>query len=64
MSLIPKGKKKGFNIVVILGAWSLWKHRNKCVFDGVSPYLANLVEGFWEEQQNWSLAGAKNLKTI
>jgi hypothetical protein len=64
LSLIPKGKKKGFNSVAILGAWSLWKHRNKCVFDGASPCLANLVEGFREEQQNWSLAGAKNLKTL
>jgi hypothetical protein len=36
LSLVPKGKKKGFNSVVILRAWSLWKHRNKCVFDGGS----------------------------
>jgi hypothetical protein len=32
-----KDKKKGVNIVVILGAWTLWIQSNKCVFDGASP---------------------------
>ena len=31
---VPKEKKKGFNTLVILGAWLLWKHRNACVFEG------------------------------
>ena len=25
---VPKEKKKGFNTLVILGAWLLWKYRN------------------------------------
>jgi hypothetical protein len=29
--------KKGFNSLVILGAWTLWKHCNRCVFDGATP---------------------------
>jgi hypothetical protein len=29
--------KKGFNSLVILGAWSIWKHRNRCVFDDLRP---------------------------
>jgi hypothetical protein len=35
-----------------LSFWGLepWKHRNRCIFDGASPYLANLVKGFREEQ--------------
>jgi hypothetical protein len=61
-SKIPKGKRKGFNSVVILGAWSLWNHRNRCVFDGARPCLESLKEGFREELQLWFLAGVKNLR--
>ena len=34
---VPKQNRKGFNSLVILGAWILWKHRNSCVFDGSDP---------------------------
>ena len=29
--------QKGFNSIVILCSWTLWNHRNRCVFDGISP---------------------------
>ncbi|WVZ76728.1 hypothetical protein U9M48_024677 [Paspalum notatum var. saurae] len=45
--------KQGLNSVVILGAWSLWKLRNRCVFDGVSPSLAGLVNQVSEELELW-----------
>jgi hypothetical protein len=28
--------KKGLNSIIILVAWSLWNHWNRCVFDGCS----------------------------
>jgi hypothetical protein len=31
--------RKGLNSLIILGAWTIWIHRNKCVFDGLSPCL-------------------------
>ena len=35
--LVPSLHRKGFNTLVILVAWWIWKHINACVFDGVSP---------------------------
>jgi hypothetical protein len=32
--------QKGFNSFVILGAWVIWKHRNRCVFDWDAPNVA------------------------
>ena len=32
--------RKGLKSLIILGAWTLWNHRNNCVFDGASPNLA------------------------
>lgn len=53
--------KKGFNSLVIMGAWSIWKHRNKCVFDGCNLNLAAALWAAREEAMCWSLAGGKAL---
>jgi hypothetical protein len=31
------GIQKGFNSLVILKAWCIWRHLNECVFEGVPP---------------------------
>jgi hypothetical protein len=61
---IPKSKRKGFNNIIILGAWNILKHRNKCVFEGKHPSLSSLEEGFRHELHLWRLAGAKNLRAM
>jgi hypothetical protein len=61
---IHKRKGKGFYSIVILGAWSLWKHRNRCFFYGARSYLISLESGFREELHLWILAGAKNLRSL
>jgi len=51
----------GFLVYIYLGAWTLWCHRNRCVFDGASPmpaarsisYLMSLVLGV-VEFRSWS----------
>lgn len=51
---------KGFHTLVMLGAWELWKQRNRCIFDGVAPNEQAVVlcglfrkkrqHGSWPEQ--------------
>jgi hypothetical protein len=52
--------QKGFNSLVILGAWVIWKHRNRCVFDWDAPYAAVALLAA-NEVIGWCLAGAKGL---
>jgi hypothetical protein len=54
-------ERKGINPLIILGAWSIWKHRNSCVFNGVSPSAAAVLNLARDEAHLWSLAGAKGL---
>ena len=58
---VGKPLSKGFNSLVILGAWSLWKHRNRCVFDNCNPSAAVVLAVAREELMGWRMAGAKAL---
>jgi hypothetical protein len=49
--------KKGLDSLLILGAWMVWKHRNRVVFDGATPDLTLLRSV--EEMHKWQLASAK-----
>jgi hypothetical protein len=35
--------KKGLNSLITLGLWTLWNHRNICVFDRVTPSLEGAI---------------------
>jgi hypothetical protein len=54
-------ERKGINSLIILGAWCIWKHRNRCVFDGINPSAAAILNLARDEAHMWSLAGAKGL---
>jgi hypothetical protein len=56
--------KKGLNIVIILGAWCIWLHRKRVVFDGDSPSLGRLQRSFLDESICWVMAGVKGLGSI
>lgn len=56
-------KRKGIDTAVMLGALTLWAHRNKCVFEGAAPSLV-LDQHFFDEMKCWCLAGARKLQSL
>jgi hypothetical protein len=56
--------QKGLNSLIILGAWIVWNHRNRCAFDYVSPNLARALMLTGEELHVWGLARAKDISNI
>jgi hypothetical protein len=61
---VPNSKRKGFNSLVILVSWRLWKQRNACVFDGVPPSIRNILQEIHEDVKLWRMAGAKDIRQL
>jgi hypothetical protein len=53
--------RKGFNSLVILGDWSIWKHKNEYVFGGSPPSVVVALQLTRDEALLWTMAGAKGL---
>ncbi|GJN12749.1 hypothetical protein PR202_ga31056 [Eleusine coracana subsp. coracana] len=58
---VAKQHRKGLNTLIILGAWTIWKHRNAVVFDGLSPNIQLALDNLRLEAQLWAFAGARSL---
>jgi hypothetical protein len=56
-NLVIVDTTRGLNSMFILGAWVLWKHRNRCVFETVVPSLAAALSQAREERVMWELVG-------
>ena len=56
--------KMGLNSPFILGAWIIWNHRNRYVFDGKAPSVAAALAHAGDECQIWELAGAKGISFL
>ncbi|RCV33669.1 hypothetical protein SETIT_7G101000v2 [Setaria italica] len=63
-STLDKGTKRGFNSLVMLGAWILWKERNDIVFNGASPRMERVLLLAQEEAVLWRLAAAKGISDL
>jgi hypothetical protein len=61
---VHKNYRKGVNNAIILGAWCLWLHRNRVIFDGESPTISKVHRSFLDELSLWVLAGAKQLGSL
>jgi hypothetical protein len=42
--------RRGLNSIFSMGAWVLWKHKNRCVFDVVAPSLVVTLTQAGEER--------------
>jgi hypothetical protein len=56
--------KEGINSLIILGAWTLWNHRNMCAFVGEAPSMTRALMLATEDRKIWSLAGAQGLNLL
>jgi hypothetical protein len=56
--------RKGLNSLIILGAWVIWKHRNRCVFDGASPNMVEALVLLGEERHLRMMAGGRGLSHL
>jgi hypothetical protein len=50
--------RRGLNSLIILGAWILCNHHNRCVFDGAAPNMAENLILSRNERRMWMMAGA------
>jgi len=56
--------RRGVNSLAILGAWSIWRHKNDCVFNNATPSVNSVLHLAKEEAGRWSAAGAKGISLI
>jgi hypothetical protein len=56
--------RKGLNSLIILGAWTKWKHRNDCVFNVKAPHLPTALGMAGDELCHWSMTGSKGLTML
>ena len=60
--LIPKVWRRGFDSLVVLICWLLWKERNDRTFDRRSHTVDDIVGRVSDEIITWSQAGFRHLE--
>ena len=61
---LEMARRKGFDSLVILGAWCLWKERNQRVFQGAGRTPTDVATMMEEEVERWSQAGYSHLAAL
>jgi hypothetical protein len=56
--------KEGFNSLVVLVAWWIWKHKNACVFDDIAPSVSMVLQNIKDEDVVWCRAGVSGLCSL
>ncbi|WVZ62062.1 hypothetical protein U9M48_011850 [Paspalum notatum var. saurae] len=60
----PKEGRKGFNSMVILVCWELWKRRNACVLEKIRLDVQIMFQSVVAEGHLWCLARASTLQDL
>jgi hypothetical protein len=61
---VPTQVLAEFNSLVSLISWSLWKHRNACVFDSLSSAVTGIIVDIRRKATLWCMTGAKGLSSL
>ena len=61
---LPKELRRGFDSLALLVAWSLWKERNRRVFDTAASSVNDVVTGVIAEGVLWVAASFKPLQAF
>jgi hypothetical protein len=61
---VAKEHHKGVNTLIILGAWTIWKHQNVSVFDKASQNVQTALSNLKLKVQLWSFAGVRGLSEL
>lgn len=56
--------KKGIDSIIALGAWIIWNHWNKCIFDGWVRNVSLALKIGGEERLMWEMTGAKGFSYL
>jgi hypothetical protein len=63
-AVVDSDIRKGLNTLITLGAWTIWRHRNDCVFNGATPRLDTTLLLIKEEVELWCLVGVKGISLL
>jgi hypothetical protein len=63
-SRIPKDGRRGFDTLVVLVLWSLWKARNDIVFQRKTSTVLEVCAKIREEGQSWVIGGMPRLAPL
>ena len=62
--MVGAQSRKGLNSLIMLGAWTIWKHRNNCVFQDRLPIVSSAFHVAKDEIFLWCVAGAKDMAAL
>lgn len=56
---LQKDLRRGFDSLVILVVWHIWKERNFCVFESKAANSQAIIQKMLVEGAQWALTGAR-----
>jgi len=61
---VPRALSRGFDSLVLLVSWELWKERNRRTFDGICATTTQVLRRIRAEGEEWIAAGFSKLSPL